>query len=95
MYYGILFLAGVALGPWGMGWWGVYAPAISLAPSIVFGNLPALPCAMVLSCRLVAVMDYSDLWGRGGMSGGALGEIYALVGLSSVVLGLSRLKVGC
>ena len=48
---------------------------------------------MVLSCRLVACGGL--LRSVGGGSWGAIGDVWASVGMSSVVLGPSRLEGGC
>ena len=61
--------------------------------ALLLGGLPALPCDMGLSCRLVACSGL--LRSVGGRSGGAFGDVWASVGMSSVVLGPSRLEGGC
>ena len=59
---------------------------------LFLGGLPALPCDMILSCRLVACGGL--LTSVGGSSGGAFGDVWASVGMSSVVLGPSQLEGG-
>ena len=60
------FLAGVPWGPWEVGWWGVYVPRFL---PLFLGGLPALPCGMVLSCRLEAYggllrsVGGGEIWG--------------------------------
>ena len=62
---------------------------------LFLGGLPALLCDMVLSCHLVACGGLLRLVGGGGGSGGAFGDVWASAGMSSVVLGPSRLEGGC
>ena len=71
VYCGIFFLAGVA---WGLGGW-AGGVCMSLGfPRLLplfLGGLPALPCGMVVSCRLVACGGL--LRSVGGRSGVLLG----------------------
>ena len=75
----------------------------------LWGSLGSFHCFWVVCQRchvtwfchvaLWLVVDYSDQWGGGGggeeRSGGAFGDVSVSVGMSSVVLGPSRLEGGC
>ena len=71
----------------------VYLWGLPGLPPLFLGGLSTLPCDMVLSCRLVACGGLLRQVGEG--SGGAFGDVWASVGMWSVVLGPSRLEGGC
>ena len=88
------FSAWSGLGALGNGLMGsIYLWGLPRLLPLFLSGLPTLPCDIVLSCRLVACGGLHRPV-RGG-SRGASGDVWASVGMSSVVLRPSWLEGGC
>ena len=78
----------MALGPWGMGWQGVYVPGGSLGSFYCFGWFASAAVWHGLLCRVGACGRLLEI------SGMKVWGCVGFVGLSSVVLGPSCLGGG-